>query len=113
MVPEKIPSICSSEKTVIYGLLMETSEQKEENVKCKAMLTGDIVGNKFKCDIPFELPKRHPEEDVPVIHQLAVKKMIQEWQDVGEPCEEKHKKEIIELSADASVVSRYTAYNIL
>jgi len=36
--------------------------------------------------------------------------MIQEWQDDGEPYENKHKKEIIALSCDASVVSKYTAY---
>ena len=45
-----------------------------------------------------------------VIHQLAVKGMIQEWQDDEGPYEQRHKKEIIELSTDASVVSKYTAY---
>ena len=80
MVPKKIPSIYNGEKTVIYGLLMEKSEQKGKGVKCKATLTGDIIGKKFKFDIPFELTERRPEEaDVSVIHQLAVKGMIQEW----------------------------------
>ena len=111
VVPEKIPSIYNGEKTVIYGLLMEKSEQKGENMKCKATLTGDIIGKKFKFDIPFELTEGQSEkEDVSVIHQLAVKGMIQEWQDDEGPYEQKHKKEIIELSTDASVVSRYTAY---
>ena len=111
VIPEKIPSIYNGEKTVIYGLLMEKSEQKGENVKCKATLTGDIIGKKFKFDIPFELTEGQSEkEDVSVIHQLAVKGMIQEWQDDEGPYEQKHKKEIIELSTDASVVSRYTAY---
>ena len=111
MVPEKIPSIYNGEKTVIYGLLMEKSEQKGESMKCKATLTGDIIRKKFKFDIPFELTEGGPEEaDVSVIHQLAVKGMIQEWQDDEDPYEQKHKKEIIELSTDASVVSKYTAY---
>ena len=111
MVPEKIPSIYNGEKTVIYGLLMEKSEQKGENVKCKATLTGDIIGKKFKFDIPFELTEGQSEkEDVSVIHQLAVKGMIQEWQDDEEPYEQKHKMEITELSTDACMVSRYTAY---
>ena len=105
-----IPSIYNGEKTVIYGLLMEKSEQEGKGMKCKATLTGDIIGKKFKFDVPFELTDRPSEEDVSVIHQLAVKKMIQEWQDDEEPFEQKHKKEIIELSTDASVVSRYTAY---
>ena len=110
MVPEKIPNIYDCEKTVIYGLLMEKSEQKGESMKCKATLTGDIIGKKIKFDIPFELTEgRSEEEDVSVIHQLAVKGMIQEWQDDREPYEQ-HNKEIIELSTDASVVSRYTAY---
>ena len=96
MVPEKIPSIYNGEKTVIYGLLMEKSEQKRESMKCKATLTGDIIGKKFKFDIPFELSEGGPEEaDVSVIHQLAVKGMIQEWQDVEGPYEQRHKKEII------------------
>ena len=111
MVPEKIPSVYNGEKTVIYGLLMEKSEQKGESMKCKATLTGDIIGKKFKFDIPFELSEGGPEEaDVSVIHQLAVKGMIQEWQDDEGPYEQRHKKEIIELSTDASVVSKYTAY---
>ena len=105
-----IPSIYNGEKTVIYGLLMEKSEQKGKSMKCKATLTGDIIGKKFKFDVPFELTDGPSEEDVSVIHQLAVKKMIQEWQDDEEPFEQKHKKKIIELSTDASVVSRYTAY---
>ena len=105
-----IPIIYNGEKTVIYGLLMEKSEQKGKSMKCKATLTGDIIGKKFKFDIPFELTDGPSEEDVSIIHQLAVKKMIQEWQDDEEPFEQRHKKEIIELSTDASVVSRYTAY---
>ena len=110
MVPEKIPNIFNGEKTVIYGLLMENSEQKGEGLKCKATLTGNILGKEFKFDIPFELTEEQSVEDVSVIHQLAVKKIIQEWQDDEEPYEQKHKKEIIELSTDASVVSSYTAY---
>ena len=111
VVPEVIPSIYNGEKTVIYGLLMEKSEQKEESIKYKATLTGDIIGKKFKFDIPFELTEgESEEEDVSVIHQLAVKKMIQDWQDDEEPFEQRHKKDIIALSTDASVVSRYTAY---
>ena len=38
MVPEKIPSIYNGEKTIIYGLLMEKSEQKE---KCKVQGNTD------------------------------------------------------------------------
>ena len=111
MVPEKIPGIYNGEKTVIYGLLMEKSEQKGKSMKCKATLTGDIIGKKFKFDIPFELTKGGAgEADVSVIHQLAVKGMIQEWQDDEGTDDQKHKKEIIELSTDASVVSKYTAY---
>ena len=111
MVPKKIPSIYNGEKTVIYGLLMEKSEQKGENMTCKATMIGDIIGKKFIFDIPFELTERGAgEADVSVIHQLAVKGMIQEWQDDEAPYDQKHKKEIIELSTDASVVSKYTAY---
>jgi len=110
VIPDKIPSIYNGEKTVIYGLLMEKSDQSEDKLKFKATLTGDIVGKEFKFDIPFQLPSRQGEEDVAVIHQLAVKQMIQEWQDDGGLYENKHKQEIIELSCDASVVSRYTAY---
>ena len=111
MVPEKIPSIYNGKKTVIYGLLMEKSKQKGKGVKCKATLTGDIIGKKFKFYIPFELTEGElGEADVSVIHQLAVKGMIQEWQDDEGPYKQKHKKEIIELSTDASVVSKYTAY---
>jgi len=112
VVPDKIPSIYNGEKTVIYGLLMNKSDGKErEGVTCKAILSGDILGKEFRFEIPFELSGRQVvEEDVSVIHQLAAKVLIQEWQDDGEPYEERHKKEIVELSCDASVVSKYTAY---
>ena len=111
MVPEKIPGIYNGEKTVIYGFLMEKSEQKGENMTCKATLIGDLIREKFKFDIPFELTEGGAgEADVSVIHQLAVKGMIQEWEDDETLCDQKHKKEIIELSTDASVVSKYTAY---
>ena len=110
LVPDNIPSIYNGDKTVVYGLLMAKSTQKDKKIKCQATLTGDIVGKKFKFDIPFELPAKQAEGDVAVIHQLAVKKMIQEWQDNEEPYENIHKQEITALSCDASVVSKYTAY---
>jgi len=112
VVPDKIPSIYNGEKAVIYGLLVDKSDDKgRDGVMCKAILSGDILEKEFKFEIPFKLPGRQPaEEDVSVIHQLAAKVMIQEWQDDGEPYEKRHKNEIIGLSCDASVVSRYTAY---
>jgi len=73
VVPDNIPSIYNGDKTVIYGLGLEKSDQIVDRVKCKSTLTGDIVGKKFKFDIPFELPVTQIEEDVAVIHQLAVK----------------------------------------
>ena len=88
---------------------MEKSDHKDNKVKCKATLAGDI-GKKFEFNVPFELSIRQAEGDEAVIHQLAVMQMIQEWQDDGVPHENKHKQEIIELNCDASVVSRYTAY---
>jgi len=112
VVPDKIPSIYNGDKTVVYGLLMDKSDDKErDGLMCKAILSGDIVGKEFKFEIPFELSGRQAaEEDVSVIHQLAAKVMIQEWQDDGEPLQHEHNKEIAELSCDASVVSKYTAY---
>ena len=111
VAPGNIPSIYNGEKTVIYGLLMDKSGGKgKDGLTCKAILTGDILGKRFEFEIPFQLAEKQAEEDVSVIHQLAAKVMIQEWQDDGEPYEERHKKEITELSCDASVVSRYTAY---
>jgi len=111
VVPYYIPSIYSGEKTVIYCLVMDRSGGKGiDGLPCKAILSGYFLGKVFKFEIPFELSGRQSDEDVSVIHQLAAKVMIQEWQDDGEPYEERHKKEITELSCDASVVSRYTAY---
>jgi len=111
VVPDNIPSIYNGEKTVIYGLLMNKSDDKgRDGLMCKAILRGDFLGEEFKFEIPFELSGRQSEENVSVIHQLAVKVMIQEWQDDEEPYKKYYKKEITELSCDASVVSRYTAY---
>jgi len=111
VIPDKIPSIYNGEKTVIFGLLMDKSDDKgRDGLMCKAILSGDILGKKFQFEIPFKLPDLQAGEGVSVIHQLAAKVMIQEWQDDGEPYEQRYKKEIIELSCDASVASRYTAY---
>ena len=42
MVPDEIPSIYNGEKTVIYGLLMDKSNDKgRDELMCKAILSGD------------------------------------------------------------------------
>ena len=68
VVPDKIPSIYNGEKTVIYGLVMDKSDDKgRDGLMCKAILSGDILGKEFKLEIPFELSRRQAtEEDVSI-----------------------------------------------
>jgi len=107
VVPDKILSIYNGEKA---GLLTDKSDDKgRSGLMCKAILSGDILGKKFQFEIPFKLPDLQAGEGASVIHQLAAKMIIQEWEDDGEPYEQKHKKEIIELSCDTSVVFRYSS----
>ena len=82
-----------------------------------ATLKGRILDQTLEYSIPFQIQKPSGEGEgsfkMPIVHHLAAKSLIQDWQN-GEGLQglsaDKQKKEIVDLSIEASVVSAHTAY---
>lgn len=106
MVPARISNITEGDKLVVYGVVKRKLQQVD-CTSCKAVLTGDIAGKQFLHEILFDMGQLSGD-DSSLLHQLAAKKMIQEWQDDDDV--EKHKEDIVNLSIDSSVVSEFTAF---
>ena len=114
--PSRIPPIFNGEKVVMYGLLK--SEKSLVGEKCSATLTGDILGEKMEHRLCFEIPSSTPSGSGDavlfenILHFLAAKRLIQDWQDGNGPVEwtqEDRKAAILKMSLDSGVVSPYTA----
>ena len=119
--PSKPPTIFNGDKVVIYGIFEHKSKSKpgqQRELGGHVILKGRILEQPLEYSIPFEIPKGDPQasEDsftLPIVHQLAAKSLIQDWQN-GEELQgfsaDKRKKAIIDLSTEASVVSVHTAF---
>ena len=119
--PSKPPTIFNGDKVVIYGIFEHKSKSKpgqQRELGGHVILKGRILEQPLEYSIPFEIPKGDPQpsEDsftLPIVHQLAAKSLIQDWQN-GEGLQgfsaDKRKKAIIDLSTEASVVSVHTAF---
>lgn len=105
-VPMKISSVFEGDKLVSYGIVKRKLQQAD-CTSCKAVLSGDIAGEQFVHEILFDVGQLSEiKRGSSLIHQLAAKRMIQEWQDDAE----KYKEDIIRLSIDCSIVSEFTAF---
>ena len=119
--PSKPPTIFNGDKVVIYGIFKHKSKSKpgqQQELGGHVILKGRILEQPLEYSIAFEIPKGDPQpsEDsftLPIVHQLAAKSLIQDWQN-GEGLQglsaDKMKKAIIDLSTEASVVSVHTAF---
>ena len=119
--PSKPPTIFNGDKVVIYGIFKHKSKSKpgqQQELGGHVILKGRILEQPLEYSIAFEIPKCDPQasEDsftLPIVHQLAAKSLIQDWQN-GEGLQgfsaDKRKKAIIDLSTEASVVSVHTAF---
>ena len=119
--PCKPPTIFNGDKVVIYGIFKHKSKSKpgqQQELGGHVILKGCILEQPLEYSIAFEIPKCDPQasEDsftLPIVHQLAAKSLIQDWQN-GEGLQgfsaDKRKKAIIDLSTEASVVSVHTAF---
>ena len=116
--PGKLPMLFNGDKVVVYGIFKPKVNSKTKGIELGgvATLKGRILDQTVEYSIPFQIPK--PSEGVeegsfgmPIVHHLAAKSLIQDWQN-GEGLQlfsDKQKK-IIDLSIEASVVSAHTAY---
>lgn len=108
--PEKLPVFYNGEKTTIFGILKSialSDDPLQTSVEGSATLRGKILGQSFDFLLPFRILKSSSTESLTVVHQLAAKVLIQDWQD---DLAGKNKQDIIDLSIESSVISSYTAY---
>ncbi|KAL5473286.1 hypothetical protein EMCRGX_G027753 [Ephydatia muelleri] len=103
--PSKAPVLFNGDKAVVYGILKGPSELMSP-VDCTASLKGQIQNQPLEYSIPFEVPGNSPSFPIPIIHHLAAKALIKDWERDGG----NKKSEIVKLSIESSVVSSHTAF---
>ena len=103
--PQNLPPVFNGEKLVMYGTLKIDKVIKEEVRECTAILKGNMLGAKLEHKVSFTLESSSTAPKMPVIHHLAAKALITDWE-----TEEKEKKSIVDLSIASSVISSYTAF---
>ena len=84
----------------MYGVLNGVKNSGQFSAK----LSGKILGQAIEHVIEFEVGN-DSIVSVPVIHQLAAKSLIKDWES-----KDSKKKDVIKMSIESSVVSCYTAY---
>lgn len=119
--PSRPPTLFNGDKVIMYGIFKPKSKGKsgqQLELGGIAILKGRVLDQPLEYTIPFQISRSDTGEmggdsAIPIIHQLAAKSLIQDWQN-GEGLQglsaDKTKKAIIDLSIEASVVSTHTAY---
>ena len=102
--PHKLPPIFNGEKLVVYAVL-KSKEGLTKKMDCTAVLKGNMLGEKQEHKVPFTLDSSAAAPSLPVVHHLAAKALIADWES-----EYKEKKSIIDLSIESSVISSHTAF---
>ena len=101
--PQNLPPIFNGEKLVAYAVVQSKAPFKES--KCTAVLKGNMLGAKQKYNVPFVLNSSATAPSLPVIHHLAAKALITDWE-----MAQKEEKSIVNLSIESSVISSHTAF---
>ena len=101
--PHNLPPIFNGEKLVVYAVLKSKGQSKKTD--CTAVLKGNMLGEKQEHKVPFTLDSSAPAPSLPIVHHLAAKALIADWES-----EYKEKKSIIDLSIESSVISSHTAF---
>ena len=101
--PQNPPPVFNGEKLVVYATLK--SQKGLEKTDCTATLKGNMLGEELERKIPFTLDSSTTAPGLPVIHHLAAKALITDWETAR-----KEKKSIVDLSIESSVISSHTAF---
>ena len=101
--PQNLPPIFNGEKLVVYAVLKSKKESKKRD--CTAVLRGNLLGKMQEHKVLFTLDSPTVAPSLPVIHHLAAKALIADWES-----ENKDKKSIVDLSIESSVISSHTAF---
>ena len=102
--PQNLPPIFNGDKLVAYGVLKGIAASKKI-IECTATLRGNTLGAKVEHKVPFILESSTVAPSMPVIHHLAAKALITDWESG-----QKEKKSIIDLSIESCVISSHTAF---
>ena len=102
--PQNLPPIFNGEKLVAYGVLKGKAASKKI-IECTATLRGNTLGAKVEHNVRFILDSSTAAPSMPVIHHLAAKALITDWEN-----EQKEKKSIVDLSIESCVTSSHTAF---
>ena len=102
--PKNLPPVFNGEKLVVYATL-KAQKALDKKVQCTATLKGNMLGATVEYQVPFVLDSSAAAPSLPVIHHLAAKALITDWE-----TEEKEKKSIVDLSIESSVISSHTAF---
>ena len=81
------------------------SQKALEKTDCTATLKGNVLGEELEHKIPLTLDSSASAPSLPVIHHLAAKALITDWETA-----QKEKKSIVDLSIESSVISSHTAF---
>ena len=101
--PHNLPPIFNGEKLVVYAIVK--SKEKLKKTEFTAILKGNLLGKWEEHKVPFTLNSTAEVPSLPVIHHLAAKALISDWESEG-----KEKKSIVNLSIESSVISSHTAF---
>ena len=80
--------------------------------KGSVSLSGDLLGGRIDHTVDFEIPNQIQEDcqSVSTIHHLAGKRLIKEMEMKADDGGKGKEEEIVKLSCDSSVISKFTAF---
>jgi hypothetical protein len=113
VVPERVPPIFLGERTIIYGILEKSLVGKViSGSKGSVTLKGELLGGKIEHKVEFQIPHEGNVgvDSVSTIHHLAGKSLIKEYERNESPGRGNKKAEIVKLSCESGVISKYTAF---
>ena len=93
-----IGSVTMPTQASTYIQWREIKEGSMKKMDCTAVLKGNMLGEKQEHKVPFTLDSSAPALSLPVVHHLAAKALIADWEN-----EYKEKKSIVDLSIESSV----------
>ena len=113
VAPEQVPPIFLGERTIVYGILGKSMIGKViSGHKGSVSLSGDLLGGRIDHTVDFEIPNQIQGDcqSVSTIHHLAGKRLIKEMEMKADDGGKGKEEEIVKLSCDSSVISKFTAF---
>lgn len=114
VAPTVVPPIFIGERTIVYALLESSSEAEPGGGKATVTLQGHLLGETVKHTLEVELQPLAESGgfpfSLPTIHHLTGKAFIRDLLLEEEPGEMAVQGEVVKLSCECGVISKYTAF---